>query len=146
MKHPLPLGGTGVDLPDEVVDLALHRADLHLGVQKARGPDELLHYLARPLPLVLAGGGGDVDDLVESLLELFELQGPIVEGAGEPEAVVDEGGLSGVVSVVHGMDLWQRDMAFVNEHEEIIGKIVQQRHGGGAHRAACNDPGIVFNA
>ena len=44
-QHPFLAGCALVDLPDEVVDLPLHRADLDAGVQQAGGTDDLLHDL-----------------------------------------------------------------------------------------------------
>ena len=44
-QHPFLAGRALVDLPDEVVDLPLHRADLNAGVQQAGGTDDLLHDL-----------------------------------------------------------------------------------------------------
>ena len=50
-----------------------------------------------------------------------------------------------MVAVIHGPDLGQRHMALVDEHEEILGKVVQKRQGRGAHRPAGDDSGIVLN-
>ncbi len=145
-QHPLiPLGALG-DLPDEVVDLPVHRADLHAGIQQAGRPDHLLHNLARPLPLVLSGGGGDIHHLVQPLLELVELQRAVVEGAGQAEAVLHQGGLPGPVPVEHGPDLGQSGVALVDEQHEVLGEVVQKSVGRRTHRAALNHPGIVLNA
>ena len=37
-------------------------------------------------------------------------------------------------------------MALVHEEQEVLGEEVQQGHGGGAHRAAGDDPGVVLDA
>ena len=145
-QHPLVLGGAGVDLADQVVDLALHRADLDLRVQQAGGPDDLLHDLAGPGALILPGGGGDIDHLVHPLLKLLKFQGPVVIGAGQAEAIVHQGGLSGPVPVVHGPDLGQGHVALVDEQHKVLGEVVQQGVGGRTHRAALDDPGIVLDA
>ena len=104
-QHPLALLSALVDLPDEVVHLSLDGPHLHQGVQQPRGPDNLLHHLPGPGALVLAGGGGNVHHLVEPCFKLVKLQGPVVVGTGQPEAVVHQGGLSGPVAVVHGPHL-----------------------------------------
>ncbi len=72
-QHTLLPGGAGVDFANQIVDLPLHGSDLHDGVQQTRGADDLLHDLARAGALVFAGGGGDVDDLVEPLGELVKV-------------------------------------------------------------------------
>ena len=88
-QHPLVLGGTLVDLVHQIVNLAGDGPDLHPGIQQARGADDLLHHLVRPLPLVGAGGGGDEHRLADALLEFLEFQGAVVVGAGQAEAVLD---------------------------------------------------------
>ena len=51
-----------------------------------------------------------------------------------------------MVAVVHGPDLGQRHVALVHEQQKVVGKEVQQRHGGGALRPAGNDAGVVLDA
>ena len=84
-----------VDLPDQVVDLAPGWAGPPPWGPAGPWADHLLHDLAGAGGLVLPGGGGDIDHLVEPLLELLKFQGPVVKGAGQPEAVVHQGGFFG---------------------------------------------------
>ena len=37
-------------------------------------------------------------------------------------------------------------MALVDKQHKVLGEVVQQSMGRGAHRAALNDPGVVLNA
>ena len=145
-QHPLLPGGAQVDLPDEVIDLAVDGPDLYLGIQQARRPDHLLHGLAGPGPLVLPRSGGDVDDLVDLLVELPEVQGPVVIGRRQPEAVVHQGILPAPVPGIHGPALGQGHMALVNEHEIIFREVVQQGGRGRSRSPALNDPGVILNA
>ena len=145
-QNPLVASGPGGDLRRQVVDLAGDGAHLHPGVQQSRGADDLLHHLAGVGLFILAGGGGDVHRLGKPLLKLLKPQGAVIEGAGQAEAVLHQALLAGVVAVIHGPDLGQGDVALVHEENEIIGKEVQQRHGGGAHRALGDDAGIVLDA
>ena len=145
-QHPLVPLGAQVDLPDEVVDLPLHRAHLHPGIQQSGGPDDLLHDLARAAALVLPGGGGNVYHLVEPGLELVKFQRPVVKGAGQPEAVVHQGGLPGPVPVVHGPHLGQGGVTLVDEEHEVLGEVVQQGVGGRSGGPALDNPGVVLNA
>ena len=62
------------------------------------------------------------------------------------EAVVYQHLLSGPVAVVHGPQLGQHHMGFVDEHEIILGEIVQQRVGRAARRPAGHDPAVILNA
>ena len=145
-QRPVVLRRQSVDLADQVVHLALHRPDLHLRVQKARGPQQLLGHLAGPAQLILRRGGGHIDHLMDLALELVKLQGPVVVGGGKPEPVIHQGRLSGPVAVVHGPYLGHRHVALVDEHEEVLREIVHQRHGRRARRTAADDPGVVLDA
>ena len=145
-QHPLVLRGTGANLVHQVVDLAGDGPYLHSRVQQARGADDLLHHLVRPLPLVGAGGGGDEDGLADALLEFLEFQGAVIVGAGQAEAVFHQAVLPGVVAVVHGPDLGQRHVALVHKQHEIVGEEVQQGHGGGPGRTVGDDAGVVLDA
>ena len=145
-QYPLVPGGAVVDLADQVVDLPLHRADLHLRIQQARGADDLLHDLAGTGAFVVPGGGGDIHHLVYSLFKLLKFQRAVIIGAGQAEAVVHQSGLSGPVAVVHGPHLGQGDVALVDEQDKVLGKVVQKGVGRAAHRAALDDPGVIFDA
>ena len=92
----------GVDLLDEVVDLALGGLHDHLGVDQAGGAHDLLDDLGRHLQLEGAGGGRQEHHLVDPLEDLLELQRPVVGRAREPEAVLDELLLAGAVALRTG--------------------------------------------
>ena len=145
--HQAPLSPLyfAVDLADQIVDLPLDGPDKDLRVQKPGGTDDLLHDLTRPLPLIIAGGGGHIHPLVDPVAEFFKFQRPVVKGGGQAEAVIHQRFLPGPVAPVHGPDLGQRHMALVHEEQKILGKIVQQRHGRAARRPVGNDPGVVLD-
>ena len=131
-QHPLVLFLPDMDLRHQIVDLTGDGAYLHPGVQQTRGADDLLHHLIGVGLFEVSGGGGDIHRLMEPLLEFLELQGAVIKGAGQAEAVLHQTLLAGMVTVVHGPHLGQRHMALVHEQHEIVGEEVQQRHGRGA--------------
>ena len=61
-----------INFTDQIVDLSFHRPDFHLGIQKARRPDDLLCPEKFVLRLVLARGGGDEEHLIQFTLEFLE--------------------------------------------------------------------------
>ena len=111
-----------------------------MGSSRAGGPDDLLHDLAGAGALILSGGGGDVDHLVEPLLKLLKFQWAVVVGAGQAEAVVHQGGLPGPVPIVHSPHLGEGHVALVDEQHKVLGEVVQQGVGGRPHRPALDDP------
>ena len=115
---------------DQVVDLTLRGADDDLGIHQARRPDDLLHDLLGNLELVGRGGGGQEDDLGDALDELVEAQRAVVHGRGQAEAVLDEGLLPAAVTLVLAVELGHRDVRLVDDDEEIVREVVDQRRGG----------------
>lgn len=78
------------------------------------------------LELIGARGGGDVNRVLNMLLELGENQRAVVEGAGKAETIFDESGLASMISVVHATDLRESHVAFVDEEKKILGEKVNQ--------------------
>ena len=132
-EHALLGLGAGVDLGDQVVDLALGRLHDHLRIDEPGGPHDLLDDLLRLLELVLSRRGRHEDHLVHVLDELVEPQGPVVERGREPETVLDECLLAGPVTLVLSVQLWDGDVRLVEHAEEVVREVIEQgvRHLAG---------------
>ena len=78
------------------------------------------------LDLVGARGGRQEDDLADPLDELVEGEGPVVEGRGQPEAVLDQRLLARPVALVLPVDLGHRHVALVDHGQEVLGEEVEQ--------------------
>ena len=133
-------------LVEQVVNLAVGGLDLDDGVGEAGGPDDLLDHLLGVFVFVGAGGGGDVDYLVDGALEFAEVEGAIVEGRGQAKAVFDQDLLAGAVAVVHGADLGQRHVGLVYEEQVVFGEVVHEGVGRAALVASAEVAGVVFDA
>ena len=79
-------------------------------------------------------------------LELVELQRPVVERAGQPEAVLDQRFLAAAVAEVHAADLRQRDVRFIDDEQEVLGEEVDERVRRLARLAAGEPAGVVLDA
>ena len=123
-QYPLLPLDAGVDLAQQIHHLPFHRAHRDDRVQKTRGTDDLLRHLRTVPALVLAGGGGDKDHLVEFGLHLLKFQGAVIEGGRQTEAVLHQRFFAGVVAAVHGAHLRQGDVAFVHEEQKILREII----------------------
>ena len=145
-QNTLVSGGAGVDLPDQIVDLPLNGTHLHLRVQQSGGTDDLLHRLAGTGALIIAGSGGDVNHLIDLLIEFRKVQGAVVVSRGQTEAVIHQRVLPAPVSGIHGAALGQGHVALVDKHEIVLGEIVQQRGGRRPRRPPLNYTGIVLDA
>ena len=83
---------------------------------------------------------------MDAVFEFLEGEGAIIEGAGEAEAVIDEGFLAAAVAVVHAADLRDGLVGFVDEEKGIGGEVVEEGGRGFAGEAAGEVAGIVFDA
>ena len=142
------LGGDAeADFAEEVVYLAVRGADLEFGVEETGGADDLFDdVVAGALEFVLGGGGGDVDGLRGDAFPFFEFEGPVVHGGGEAEAVGDEVFFAGAVASVHGAELGDGDVGFVDDEEGVFGEVVEEAGGRFAGTAAREVAGVVFDA
>jgi hypothetical protein len=139
-QHALVLLHAVADLFQHIVHLVLCRPHFHLGVDQAGGPHQLLHHLAGVLLLVVGRRRGDEHRLAHLGLELGELQRPVVERARQPEAVLHQHFLACAVAVEHAAQLADQHVAFVQEHQRVLGQVVHQRRrrvaGPGARQVA----------
>ena len=117
------------------------------GIDEAGGADDLFDDDAGGFgEFVGAGRGGDVDDLAGAGLELLEVEGAVVHGGGQAEAVVDEVLLAAAVAVPHAVELRDGDVGLVDEEEEVAGEVVEQRGRRLAGEAAGEVAGVVLDA
>ena len=118
-----------------------------LGVHQAGGANDLLHLPAPGLlQLIGTRGGGDIDQLVHPGLELFETEGPVVQGRRQAKAVIDQGLFAGAVSPVHPLELGDGDVGFVDDHQGFPGQVVEQGRGRLPLGAAGEVAGIILDA
>jgi len=141
----LPTLGAGLDLADEVVDLAIRASHLHVGIEQSGGADELLDDLGGVIALVVGGRGGDEDDLIDVALELVDVERPVVDRRGQAEAEVDQRLLARRVAAVHAAHLGNCHVRLVDEEQPVLGEVIEQGPGGRAGGAAGEVAGIVFD-
>ena len=111
-----------------------------IGIDQAGRADHLLDDLAaRHRDLVVARRGRDEEPPRELLLPLVEPQRPVVQRAGEPEAVLDERALAAEVAGEHPPDLRHRDVRLVDESAGC--RAGRSRAACWASRPACGRRG-----
>ena len=88
----------------------------------------------------------DVDRLRARALELLEVERPVVERRRQAEAELDERLLARAVAAVHAADLRDGHVALVDDEQEVLGEVVEQRgrrlarargRRGGASSSRC---------
>src|SRR5712691_679824 len=134
-----------VDLSEQVVDLTRGRTHLDRRIDETRGSDHDLDRLLGSLVLVRTGGGGDVDHLLYLPFPFRKRQWAVVEGGGQPEAIVDQGDLARPVAAVHAADLRNPDVGLVDHDQGVLGKEVHQRVRLLPRTAAGEVPGVVLD-
>ncbi len=133
------------DLAEQVVDLVLRRPELDLGVDDPGRADQLLRDDLRVTELVRARRRRDEHHLTHLAEELVEAERAVVERGREPEAVVDERLLPRAVALVHPADLRHRLVRLVDEDDEVLGEVVDQRERVRPGRAALEDARVVLD-
>ena len=146
MRTRSPRAIVCLHLADHIVGLPLDRPDLDIRVDKTGRADDLLDRGAGLLQLVLAGCCRDEDHVAHVLLELVELQGPVVVRAREPEPVIDQGLLARAVAVVHPVELRDHLVALIDDHQEVVREIIEQAVGFLAGLPPVKVPGVVLDA
>ena len=144
-ENTLVFGDAVADLRRQVVDLSLDGTNLDFRIEKPRGTDDLFGDAGMAIQLIIAGSGGNIDDLIDLLLKFLEFQRAVIQRRGQTEAVIDEDFLAGAVTAVHPADLRDRHMAFVDEKEKVIGEEVHERIGRFALFPPGQMAGIVFD-
>ena len=146
-QYPLVAGRAAAYLFDEVIYLVEGGTYFDHGVGKAGGPDHLLHDDPfRALQLIFGRRGAHKDHLACQLFELLKFEGSVVDGRRQAEPIFHQHLLAGVVAAVHGPYLGQRDMALVDDRQEIVREIVQQTERTCPRRTAVKVTGVVLYA
>ena len=126
-KHALVARRALANLIQQVVDLAAHRSHVDLGVEQARGTNNLLHVVLRHAKLVVARRRRYVDELRNARLELIEAQRTVIESRGQTKAVLHQRHLARTVAFMHAADLRHRDMALIDNAKHVLGKVIDKR-------------------
>ena len=146
-QHTVALGDPGVDVLQEVVDLALGGLHDHLGIDEAGGPDDLLDDLGGVLELVGPGRGRQEDGLADALVNSSKRQRPVVGRRRQPEPVLDQRAPCGDRSPSYWPWSWGT-VTWVSSstHQEVVGEVVEQRVRRLARTPPVDGPRVVLDA
>ena len=125
-KHALRHRHPGLDLAQQVVDLGARRQHLHLRIHQTRGTHHLLHHVVRMLALIGGRRGGHEHALAHARFKFLQLQRPVIQRRRQAESILDQRFLARPVAAIHGAQLPDGDVAFIDEHQRIAGQIVDQ--------------------
>src|SRR5581483_3822478 len=139
--------GSLPNLVQQVVNLSLYGANLHLRVNQSGWPDDLLYYHSAGLcQFVRTGRGRHVDDLIHAIFEFLELQRTVIQCRRKAEAVLDQHALARTIAMPHGVQLWDRLVRLVNKQQVVAWYVVEQRRRRFARQSSCEVARIVLNA
>ena len=90
--------------------------------------------------------------LWDQFFKLFKLQRSVVHGRWQPEAMVHQDLFASAIAVVHGPDLGNRDVGFIDEKQPVVraafgreAEIIEHGMRPGAFGAAFQLGGIVLD-
>ena len=146
-EYPLVLLGSLADLLDKIIDLILGRTHLDRRIQQACRPHNLFdHKAVGAFQLIVRRCGADIDLLTGNRVELIEGQRSVVRGSRKSETIFNKDRLSRVVAAVHRPDLRNRDVALVNERDEVLREIVDEAERSLTRLTAVQIAGVVLDA
>ena len=145
-QHAFVVVDAVADLLQHVVDLARRGAHFHFGVDQPGRPHQLLDDLPGVRLLPCRRRRRDEHRLPHLAFEFLELERPVVQRAGQPEAVLHQRRLACAVAVVHAAELADQDMALVQEHQRVGRQVVHQRRRRLAGRGPREVAGVVLDA
>ena len=100
---------------------------LYLWVQQARGTNQLFHHNAFGfVQLIFRWRGADINDLVYHVVKFLKAQGSVVKRRRQTETILHQVLFPSPVAAIHGPDLWNAHVAFVNEEQVILWEKVQE--------------------
>ena len=145
-EHALVFFCTNSNFLQHIVHLVNGGAHFHFRVNQTCRPHHLLDHFACMRFFVIGGGGRHKNALAHFGFKLFKFKRPVVQGTGQSKAIFHQRGFARTVAVVHGIQLANHLMAFVQEHQSILGHVVGQSAGRGAWRSTGQMTCVVFNA
>ncbi|OIQ66167.1 hypothetical protein GALL_522680 [mine drainage metagenome] len=112
---------------DQVVNLALGRLYDYLRIDESSGPDDLFDDILADYPkLITPWGGRQKDCLRDPLDKLAPLERSVIQGAGQTEAVFDEGALSRCIPFEHRANLRNSYVRLVDDQKKILWEVVDK--------------------
>ena len=127
-QHALAYLHARANLVQQVVNLPLHRTNLHRRIDQPRRPDNLLDHHARRLgQLIRPRRRRNVDELIGAMLELLKRQRTVIQRRRHAKAILDQRFFARAVAGIHAAQLRHRLVRFVDEHQKVARKIIQQR-------------------
>ena len=137
----------GADFADEIVDLRARGADVDRRIDQAGRADHLLdEHAAAFVQLPAARRRRHRDRLRAHHVPFLEPQRTVVHAGGQAEAVFGQRRLAAEVAAEHAADLRHGDVAFVGEHQRVVGHVFEQRRRRLAGAAAGEVARIVLDA
>ena len=146
-QYPLVLVGAVVNFFQQVVNLIDTRTHLDDRVEQTGRSNHLLHHHSVGLAqFVVTRRGTDEDDLIDHILKLIEGQRTVIHGRGQTETVVYQVHLTRPVAAPHRPHLRNGHVAFVDHHQKVRRKVIEQTERPLTGLTAVEITRVVLNA
>lgn len=100
--------------------MSVDRFDFDFGVEKSRRPYDLFGNQIRSVKLILRRRCGHAHELTYARVELLETKRSVVVGGRKSESVFHKIVFPCSVAVVHGANLRNGHMAFVDKRDKVL--------------------------
>ena len=145
-QHPLPALDGDMYLLEQVIDLGGGGPHRQRRIHQPGGAYHLFYRAAGVFLLVGAGCCRHEHSLGHQQLPLFEPQRAVVQRRGQAKAELHQGLLARAVALVHGADLGNGGVGFIDNHQRILRQVLKQGGGRFPGRPARQVTRIVFDA
>src|SRR5262245_52052210 len=134
------------DACEQIVDLSRNRLYGDLWINQAGGADDLLHHDTRCFAeFVVAWCSAYEEHFGVMFFEFFKLQRPVVERAGKAKPIFDKGFFARAVTSVHGRNLRDGLVRFIDDEQKVLGKVVDEGRGRLPGLSSRKVAGVVFD-
>src|SRR5438067_13829136 len=89
--------------------------------------------------------GTDVNNLVRQLHELIEVERSIIQGAGQPESILNKYRFARLIAFVHSADLRNGGVRFIHYEQKILREKIEQSEWSRPGRSSTQVPRIILD-
>ncbi len=129
-QRAIAIGGHFADFVQQIIHLHFDGTNFDLWVNQAGGADHLFgKNTTCPFHFPFTRGRGDKNSLRTHQIPFFEFQRTVILTGWQSETKVGQSGFAARIPFIHGTDLADRHMAFINHNQGIVRQIFKKGRG-----------------
>ena len=110
----------------QIINLSVGWSNFNRRIKQSGWSNKLLSWLWRMRKFIISWRSGNINCLMNVLIELVKSKWAIVQCARKTKTMLNQNFLTGAITVIHSSNLRQCHMRFVNQKQPIVRKIINQ--------------------